>query len=124
MSGIFVLQCKILNELIKYKSGRISPDGKSPSLLIFVFQFCLNDIVQQLNCLVSYKQFPDFSLQIAHIIPVHKKVSRKNIEIYRLISIVPARAHIFERTLNNKKTVSFKEKCVKPNMDLKNIIRL
>ena len=59
LSVFFVSQCKILNELSKCKPGTISVDGISPYMLIFVLQFCLNDIVEKFNCIVSNKQFPD-----------------------------------------------------------------
>ena len=43
----------------KCKSGTNSVDGVAPNRLIFVLQFCLKDIVQIFNYIVSNKQFPD-----------------------------------------------------------------
>ena len=79
------------NEFSKRKSGTNSVYGISPNILIFVLHFCLNDILELFNCIVSNKQFPDI-WKLAHIIPLHKKVSCKNIETYRPISKLPALA--------------------------------
>ena len=101
LSDIFVSQCEILDELSKCKSGANSVEGISPNILILVLQFCLNDIVELFNCIVSNEQFPNI-WKTAHINPLHKKVSRMNIENYRPMSTLLALALIFERVLYNK----------------------
>ena len=87
LSDVFVSQCKIFQELSKGKSGSNSVDDISANIIIFLLQFCLNDIVEMFNCRASNKQFPDI-WKIAHLNPSHKKASRMNIESYRPISIL------------------------------------
>ena len=70
LSAIFISQCEILNELSKCKLGTNSVDG---NILIFVLQFCLNDIVELFKYIVSNKQFPDI-WKIAHINLLYKKL--------------------------------------------------
>ena len=101
LTDFFISLWENLNEYNKCKSGTNSVDGISPNIIILVLQFCLYDIFELFNCIVSDKHFQNI-WKLTHTNPLHKKIFRPNFENYRPTSIFPALALIFERVSNNK----------------------
>lgn len=77
-------------------------------LLLDNLELLLDPIVEGVNEMISSGNFPE-SLKLTKIFPLHKKGSKKDLDNYRPIALLPYLSKIFEKTLHNQIYSYFEE---------------
>lgn len=83
------------------KKAAVGLDEFPNKLLLDNLELLLDPIVQGVNETISTENFPE-SLKLTKILPLHKKGSKKDLENYRPIAILPFLSKILEKVLYNQ----------------------